>query len=170
MNIFTSTKATVALGFVLVLSGAGVLGSTVAPVVTSQSVMQEAITAPDVDLKYDRVEVKTEASKVPVATDPNEWIAEVMRTHGVSSPVPVTAQYGCKGAGALGCTGVKRDASGAITQVLYVKISPSVIGTEQGVHVVLHEVGHANGIVPECEADAFAHNHGSNPAFRDFHC
>lgn len=41
-------------------------------------------------------------------------------------------------------------------------VSPQVYGTPEGAHILLHEVAHANGIMDECAAEYFAHDHGSD--------
>lgn len=44
-----------------------------------------------------------------------------------------------------------------------VYFSPINIGTEVGKHEILHEMAHVNGIKDECQAEYFAHAHGSKP-------
>jgi len=40
-------------------------------------------------------------------------------------------------------------------------VSPQVYGTLEGEHILLHETAHALGIMNECSAEYFAHDHGS---------
>jgi len=40
-------------------------------------------------------------------------------------------------------------------------VSPQVYNTPEGAHILLHEVAHATGIIDECSAEYFAHDHGS---------
>lgn len=136
-------------------------GSAAGPVPVSA--VYTPVEAPAASLKYDKVSVKTEASKVPVLTDPSKWIYDVAYAHGITPNVPMTVAY-CQAATALGCTGILNGTP------VYIKITPGVIGTEQGVHIVLHELGHASGIFDECQADAFAVAHGSSPNYPDAHC
>ena len=54
-----------------------------------------------------------------------------------------------------GCMRTKDDGS------KLVMVSPQVYGTPEGVHILLHETAHALGILNECSAEYFAHDHGS---------
>lgn len=42
-----------------------------------------------------------------------------------------------------------------------IMVSPQVYNTKEGVHILLHETAHALGIMDECQAEYFAHDHGS---------
>lgn len=96
-----------------------------------------------------------------------EWVYHVVESRGLSFgniPVEVTDVGNC----GVGCTGVKI-VNNQIVEVHWVKISPSVIGTPLGEHVVLHELGHVSGAINECRADDFAKAHGAI-AVKDAHC
>lgn len=97
---------------------------------------------------------------------PIDWIYQVAEDAGLSfGTIPVYIQSGICG---LGCT-TAHITNGVVTSVDKVAFDPSIINTDQGRMVVLHELGHINGIVAECEADAFAYAHGA-PHYPDAHC
>lgn len=175
----TISTMAAALGATLILAGSVLLGGvavteTKANEVRAEQVMtqaEEAIIADSAPINYDKVAVATEKSKVPAVTTPDQWIADVLASHGVTTPVRMRMSDGCAGAFTLGCTNVTWvPGTRTIATVTDIRISSRVIGTAQGVHVVLHEAGHANGIVSECGADAFAHAHGADPSFHDYYC
>jgi len=173
------TKITAMFGVALILAGAITLGwvissETSANEVRAEQVItkaEESIIADSVSVSYDKVAVVTEKTKIPVVVTPEQWVADVMAAHNVTAPVRVRVADTCQGAFTLGCTNVTWvPGTRIIATVTDVRISSKVIGTAQGVHTVLHEVGHANGIVSECGADAFAHAHGADPSFHDYYC
>lgn len=62
---------------------------------------------------------------------------------------------------------ISADGQGGCTYYLADKtvivLSPGMAWTVGGAHVLLHEVGHATGLVDECEAEAFAHQFEDAP-------
>lgn len=89
-----------------------------------------------------------------VATDSNEWLADSLAQAGITlaptTQVLFSDVANCGGVGG-GCTYVlpERDV---------VVISPAVVGTEAGTHILFHELAHAQGELDECEAENWAHS------------
>lgn len=141
----------------------GIQPVSVAPVAA------EPVVAGNGPVAFDKVAVSTVAApKNTGADDPAGWVRGVASEAGLSFGnvrVEVTSNGNC----GEGCTSAYV-VNGVATNPQWVKIQPRVIGTEYGKFVVLHELGHVNGIVNECAADQFARNHGGNPIFPDAHC
>lgn len=105
--------------------------------------------------------ISKEESDSPIYRAEVQWVEDVARRAGLTFPVtPEITDIGNCG---TGCTSAILDKkTNTYYDVQWIKISPSVIGTTVGEHVVLHELAHAYGVVDECEADNFAHAHGSD--------
>jgi len=131
-------------------------------------VAAETVVAGQGPVPFEKVSVSTsKAPKTTGADDPAGWVRGVAAEAGLSFGgvrVEVTSAGNC----GEGCT-YATIVNGMATNPQWVKIQPRIIGTEYGKFVVLHELGHVNGIVNECEADQFAINHGA-AVFHDAHC
>lgn len=118
-------------------------------------------------LMPNNVEALTQApAPATQVVDEVSWEQGVLNKSQLELPtntyVYITDQYNCgselspEGIGG-GCTYEAVDGTTVIT------VSPYVVGTPAGEHILLHEVAHAHGIMDECAAEEYAHTFSDYP-------
>lgn len=92
---------------------------------------------------------------------PQAWAARELAAQGVELPegtvIDATDSANC------GSAISKRHTGGGCTYTWggrkVIAVSPSVVGTVAGLHILFHEAGHALGLADECEAEYFSNAH-----------
>lgn len=107
----------------------------------------------------------TITNPAPISTEIS-WEQGVLNKAQIELPdntnIYISDQYNCgseispDGIGG-GCTYEAVDGTTVIT------VSPYVVGTPAGEHILLHEVAHAHGIMDECAAEEYAHTFSDYP-------
>lgn len=125
---------------------------------------------------------KVSASPTPVAAVPTTasipespqvlWVRTVIKNAGLPYPTNLTVHV-TDGQGNCGSERSAGGVGGACTQrgiehnyvVVDMYVSPSIIHTPAGIHEVLHEMAHVEGMADECSAERFAHEREGNSSY-----
>jgi hypothetical protein len=97
--------------------------------------------------------------KVPVTVaEAGAWAEATLTGAGVDLPANTEVIFSNSNCGADISAVAMGGCTYTLTDRTVVVLSPGLAWTEAGSHILFHEVGHAMGIMDECEAEAYAHN------------